>query len=172
MVEFEKELLDYMDLPSVPKKEWDGKSDFDKGVAVVEQRSGREAYAVAVFHSEKHSEPQIKKSFGFEPFGKILRIFIVPNYMNTNLEDADLDEASKKKAEEIINEAKEIENEGVEDLSMPKEEWVFPEIKSKEQAIAWLQAYNSRNKIRGKVPTNSDTIKLRLYSIYKDNHKK
>ena len=47
----EKELLSFLDLPSIPRKEWDGKTEFDKGVAVVSLYGGYEAYAIASFNS-------------------------------------------------------------------------------------------------------------------------
>ena len=36
MIEFEKEVIKYLNIPSIPKKEWDGKSSFSKGVALLE----------------------------------------------------------------------------------------------------------------------------------------
>lgn len=168
MVNFESEVLAYLNLPAIPKKEWNGTDEFKNGVAVVSLRSGGEAYAVASFDPEKDSKPNVTKVFGYEPFGDILRVYLVPDYMETDIENADLDDESKKKAEEIINEANEIENEGTE-LETPEDEnqnpWVFDEIHNLEEAQAWLTAYNVRNKIQGRIPSKEDTIKLRLLAI-------
>ena len=57
MIQFEKEVLGYLNIPSVPLKKFDGKS-FKDGVAVVELRSGSEAYAVATFDEENDKEPR------------------------------------------------------------------------------------------------------------------
>lgn len=173
---FEKEIIRYLDLPNIPKKEWDGKSSFSKGVALLSLRDEREAYAVASFDSDVDKTPNIVKVFGIEPFVNIKKVFIVPAYMTTEdeIKDMDLDEQSKKKVESVLKEAREIENEGTKDEN-PMEnlpEWIFPEIENREQALAWLRRYNSMNKIKGKLPQSDDTIKLRLYSIYTEMQNK
>ena len=171
MIQNEEEILDYLDLPSLPKRAWDGKSSFDKGVAKIGLRSGYEAYAVVTFDSEVDAKPRVIKAFVSEPFVNVGEIYVVPSYMATDLDDADLDEQSKKKAQEIVMEAKAIENLGVENVEVPTSEWVFPEIKTKDEAIAWLRAYNTKHRIKGKVPTNPETIKVRLYAIQQEINK-
>lgn len=171
MAQFEKEIIEYLGLPSIPKKEWDGTSSFAKGVALVELHGEQEAYAVASFDATVDKEPNIVKVFGIEPFKSIKKVFVVPVYMSTEEEvnDMDLDEQSKKKAKEILKEASEIENDGVEsDIPSMDDlpEYIFPEIHNKQEAEAWLRRYNSMNKIKGKLPQSEDTIKLRLFSIY------
>ena len=177
MIQFEKEVLEYLNIPSVPKKEFDGKSAFSKGVAVIETVDGQEAFAIASYNPDNgDKEPKIVKVFGIEPFRKINKIYIVPSYMNTKeeIKDMDLDEQSKKKVQQVLDEAKEMENEGTKDEN-PMEnlpEWIFPEIENREQALAWLRRYNSVNKVKGKLPQSDETIKLRLYSIYTELQKK
>lgn len=176
---YEKEIVEYLGLPSIPKKEWNGIDAFSKGVAVIELRdcAGDDAYAVATFDPEAgQTAPHITKVFGIEPFLNIKKIYIVPNYM-TNIEDVpslDLDDESKKKAVEILREAAEIENEGVEDNSslatLP--EWVFDEIHNRDEAEAWLRNYNQMNHLRGRVPKSEETLKLRLYAIYAEKKSK
>jgi hypothetical protein len=171
MIKYEKEIINFLNIPSIPKKEFDGKTSFSKGVAVVELEDDREAYAVCSFNTDRgDKEPRVTKTFGLEHFFKIKKVFVVPNYMSRieDVKDMDLDDNSKKKAIEILNEAKEREEEGSNTKDPMEElpEWVFPEINSKEQAIAWLKSYNSRNRIKGKVPVTEENIKLRLYSIY------
>jgi len=170
---FEKEICDYLQLPSIPKKEWDGNESFKNGVAIVKLSIGGLAYSVCTFDKDKDKEPRIKKSFAQSPFVSIEKVLVVPAYMNTeDIQQADLDEQSKKAAEILANEAKELTEtteETNEYESLP--EWIFPEITNQEQAEAWLRAYNSRNAIRGKIPTNAETIKLRLLNIYSESKK-
>lgn len=174
MIEFEKEVVAYLNLPSLPKKEWNQQDSFKDGVAIVGLSLGRLAYAVCTFDKETDKEPRIKKVFGIEPFTSIEKVFVVPSYMDNDTSDADLDAESKKRAEQLAAEAEELENQGtveeaIEDANkLP--EWIFDEIHNKDEAIAWLKQYNIRNKIKkGKVPTNEETIKLRLYNIYMSN---
>lgn len=174
MVEFEKEVVTYLNIPSIPKKEWNQTDSFQCGVAVINLSLGRQAYAVCSFDKETDKEPRITKVFGVEPFGGIDKVFVVPAYMDNNTVDADLDSESKKRAEQLAAEASELENQGVKEEAIEKAnelpEWIFDEIHNKEEAIAWLKQYNVRNKIKkGKVPTNKETIKMRLYNIYMSN---
>ena len=174
MVEFEKEVVTYLNIPSIPKKEWNQTDSFQCGVAVINLSLGRQAYAVCSFDKETDKEPRITKVFGVEPFGSIDKVFVVPAYMDNNTTDADLDAESKKRAEQLAEEAKELENQGtveeaIEDANkLP--EWIFPEIQNIEQAQAYLREYNRINRIKkGKIPTNEETIKMRLYNIYMSN---
>jgi hypothetical protein len=177
MIQFEKEVLGYLNIPSIPKKEFDGKTSFAKGVAVVETVSGQEAFAIASFNPDNGDEhPKITKVFGIEPFNKVNKIFVVPAYMTTDdeIKNMDLDEQSKKKVRQVLDEAKEIENEGTKEenpmANLP--EWIFEEIHSKEEAIAWLKNFQSCNKQKGRIPTTDENIKLRLFSIYSELQKK
>ena len=178
MIEFEKEVVEYLNIPNIPKKEWNQQDSFQDGVAVVCLSLGRQAYAVCTFNKDEDREPRIKKVFGIEPFTSIEKIFVVPAYMDNDTSDADLDSESKKRAEQLAEEAKELENAGTVEESIEKAnelpEWIFDEIHNREEAMAWLKQYNIRNKIKkGKVPTNEETIKMRLYNIYmsQKNHK-
>lgn len=174
MVNFEQEILAYLSLPSIPKKEWDKESAFDKGVAVVELQTGREGYAVATFNPEKgDTKPRVTKVFGSEPFGDIIRVYVVPDYMETDMRNADLDDVSKKKAEEIINEGNEIANDETETATLPnpENEYSFDFIHSDEEAVAYIEAYNKKNKISGRIPQKHDAIVMRLAVIYADENK-
>ena len=171
MVEYEKEVVAYLNIPSLPKKEWNQQDSFQDGVAVVCLSLGRQAYAVCTFNKDEDREPRIKKVFGIEPFTSIEKIFVVPSYMDNDTSDADLDAESKKRAEQLAAEAQELENEGTVDEAVQEAdklpEWIFDEIHNMSEAQAWLKQYNIRNKIKkGKVPTNEETIKMRLYNIY------
>lgn len=174
MIEFEKEIINYLNLPSIPKRVWDGLSSFQNGVAIVNLSLGRQAYAVCSFNRETDKEPRIKKVFGVEPFSGIGKVFVVPAYMDNDTSEVDLDSESKKRAEQLAEEAKELENDGVVDEAIEEAnklpEWIFDEIHNKDEAMAWLKQHNIRNGIRkGKIPSNEETIKMRLYNIYMSN---
>lgn len=177
MIQNELEVCQYLNIPSIPKKEWDCKANFKYGVAIVNNVDGRQSYGVVTYNAEKDEKPRIVKIFTMIPFTDIEKVFVVPNYMDTNVEKMDLDEESKKKAEILVKEAKEYEMEGVENDKETKmedlPEWIFAEINNKEEAQAWVRQYNKINKIKkGKVPSNEETLKLRLYAIYKEQEKR
>ena len=177
MIEFEKEVVSYLNLPSLPKKEWNGKDSFMDGVAILNLSMNRQAYAVCTFDKETDKTPRIKKVFGIEPFTSVEKVFVVPSYMNNNTTDVDLDAESKKRAEQLAEEANELENEGVVDEAIEKAnelpEWIFDEIHNLQEAQAWLKQYNIRNGIKkGRIPTNEDTVKMRLYNIYMSNKRR
>ena len=176
MIEFEKEIIDFLGLPSIPKKKWDGTTPFDKGVAVIKMRDERLAYAVCSFIPERgDKEVMITKVFDIEPFNGVTDIFVVPNYITdvAEVEDMDLDEDSKKKAEVLLNEATELENENVVDekLDNPQNEYYFDNITNDDEARAFIKAYNKKNKIKGKIPRSHDGIIMRLSVIYSNTIK-
>lgn len=177
MIQFEKEVIAYLGLPNIPKKEHDGKTPFDKGVAVVGLGDDREAYAACKFNpDEGDKEPRITKVFGIEPFRSIKQVLVVPNYM-ASIEDVktmDLDAESKKKAEQLLNEANEIENEGVEDASskLPDNEYLYDFIHNDEEARAYIKAYNKRNGIkRGNIPSTHENIINKLTAMWMTENK-
>lgn len=170
---FEKEVCDFLALPSMPRKLWDGKSSFEKGIAKVGIGFDRFAYAICKFDNNKDAKPRVVKVFSSDRFGDIVEIYVVPEYMNTELENADLDDDSKQKAKELLSEAKSLENENKETkFQEPENEWVFDEIHNKEEAMAWIKSYNKKNKIRGMIPENEETIKMRLLAIRSELNKK
>ena len=172
MIEFEKEVIEYLNLPSLPKREWDGKSTFQDGVAIIRLSLNRQAYAVCTFNNDTDKTPRIKKVFGVEPFSGIEKVFVVPSYMDNDTTDADLDNESKKRAEQLALEAKELENQGAADEAIENAnklpEWIFPEIQNLEQAQAYIKSYRKINHIKGKIPNNEETLKSCLYAIYKN----
>lgn len=163
---FENDVCEYLKIPSVPKKEFDGKTSFKDGVAVVKLSTGDLAYATCTFNAETDKEPRIKKVFTQVMFTSVECVFVIPTYMNTgDIESADLDEQSKEAAQRLADEANELTEQEEEKLELPQNEWVFDEIHNKEEAIAWIKSYNQTNKIRGRVPDDEETIKLRLLAI-------
>jgi hypothetical protein len=174
MAKFKKDVCDFLRLPDIPKKKWDGKSAFDCGVAVAVSRTEDECYAVAKFNPETDKEPQITKVFGYDVLVSVKEVFVVPSYMNTdNAEKADVDDASKQRIKEIEEEAAAIENDGVaEETSAPANEYYFDNIHDDEEAKAFISAYNKKEKIRGKVPTSHEGLLMRLSVIYSEVNKK
>jgi hypothetical protein len=174
MVFFENEICEALRLPKIPKKKWDGKSSFNKCVAVISLSYGGKAYAVASYDSEKDEKPRIVKVFSQEPFCDVLEVFIVPQYMDVeDIKDADLDDESKKRAEELAKEAKEIEDEGVEEETKePENEYFFDHIKDDDMARAYIAAYNKANKIKGRVPKTHEGLVMRLSVIHAETNKK
>lgn len=174
-IRFEKDVLDYLNLPKLPVKEWDGQSPFDKGVAVVKLAFDEKAYAVATYNPEKDAKPRIVKVFASETFYDIDKVFIVPPYMDVeHIENADLDDESKKHAEELAKQAREIEDEGTGDgkPELPTDKpYYFDNINNDEEARAFIKAYNEQHKIGGRIPANHDTILMRLAVLYAELNK-
>ena len=173
MITFEREVIEHLSLPSIPKKEWDGKSSFKCGVAVTRLANDYLAYAVCTFDAERGDKvPHVTKTFAQEPFYSIEKIFPVPSFMDTDVASMDLDDESKKAATRLVEEASELVNEANvnerEDLGEMEKlpEFVFDHIHNIEEAQAFIQSWNMQNKIKGRVPQNEETIKLRLLTIY------
>lgn len=174
-IRFEKEVCNYLNIPSIPLKEWNKQDSFKDGVAVTKLLLGDLAYAVCTFNADTDKEPRIKKVFAEERFSGIEKIFVVPSYMDTkDIENADLDEQSKEAAERLAQETEELsetpdENED-EKVEMP--EYFFDHIHNDEEAIAFITAYNRDNNIRGAVPSKHETLVMRLGVIFNDMKKK
>lgn len=174
MIEFEKDVLKYLNLPSIPIKEWNGKDVFKDGVAVIEYKDGLLGYAIAEYDPTRNAKPVIKKTFSVIPFVAIQKIFVVPSYMNNDVSTMDLDDESKKAAMRLIQEVNELENEGVdyEKLVLPMNEYFFDHITNDDQGRAFIKAYNQSHRIKGKAPKNHDAIVARLGVIWADENKK
>ena len=173
MISFEKEVCSYLNIPSLPKKEWDGKSSFKNAVATIKLGGSRLAYAVASYDEVKDDAPRVVKSFMTEPFYGIDKIFVVPSYMDTDVDNMDLDEQSKNAAEDLKKEADELENQGAdENMEVPENEYCFDHIHNDEEAIAFIEAYNRENNIKGAIPKKHESIIARLTVIYAESLKK
>ena len=177
MIENEKEVLEFLGLPSIPKKEWDGHSSFKDAVVVLDLVGGRKAYAIATFDSIKDAAPRIKKVFNSEQFDGYSKLFVVPAYMDTAVDEMDLDEVSKQRAKELVEEVKELEGETpIEEngafMSGTNGDYMYEHIHNDEEAMAYIKAYNKRNRINGKVPTSHDEIVMRMAAIYADETSK
>ena len=151
----------------IRKKKWDGKTSFKVGVAVIELQYGAQAYAVTTFDSDSDSEPRVKKVFSLEQFVKVSEIFVVPSYMDEDIEHMDLDEQSKQAAQRLLDEAHELENEGIEEkIEMPKNEYFFDIIHNDEEAMAFIKSYNKANRVKGRIPRDHETIVMKLSVIW------
>ena len=174
MVQNEKEIVKYLNIPSIPKKKWDGKKSFKNGCAVTQLLSGGEAYAVATFDTEKDTKPRIVKVFAQDIFKGYTDIFVVPSYMDdVDIDNADLDDESKKKMSLLMEEAKELESDGVEESQEENtNEYYFANITNDDEARAYIKAYNKRNKIRANIPKQHDAIVMRLSVIWNEENNK
>ena len=167
-INYEQEVVAYLNLPSIPKKKWDGKTAFKSGVAIINLVNGGKSYAVASFNPNKDTEPMITKVFGLEPYNGVGDIFVVPNYMDNDVKTFDLpDEQSMRAAQRLADEAAELEKEGVkEENIMPENEYFFDHIHNDEEAQAYIRSYNKQKRISGRVPKNHDNIIMRLAAIH------
>lgn len=175
MINYEKEVCDYLRIPGIPLKEWNGKDSFTNGVGVVTTHSGRETYVVVSFDKERDidGKPRVIKVFDMEPFANITKVFVVPSYMDViDDDDMDLDDESKENARKIAHEAIVEENtDGAGEIVMPDNEYLFDNIHSDEEARAFISAWNKANKIKGGIPTKHDSIVMRLSVIWAESQK-
>lgn len=170
MIKFEDNVCKYLQIPSIPLKEWDGKS-FKHGVAVIKLTSDMFAYAVCTYDDEYDESPRVTKVFSAEPFFGIEKIYVVPSYMDVDMENADLDDESKKAAQSITDEVDAlIVNNDAEPIHQTSE-YFFDNITNDEEAIAFIKAYNRKNNIRGSIPKKHETLVLRLGVIYSETNK-
>jgi len=172
MIEYENMVCRELNIPSIPKKEWDGQRSFKVGVAVINLYGGHQAYGVATFNNDVDKEPRVIKVFTLEPFIGIDKVFVVPDYMDTDVESMDLDDESKKAAQMMIEEANELENDGVEKEKLPENEYFFDHITNDDEAAAFIKDYNTRNRIKGRVPKSHDGLVMRLSVIYSETTKR
>ena len=171
MTRYTKEVVQWLNLPSIPKKKWDGISAFKHGVAETILEDGDKAYAIASYDDTRDHEPRITKVFTLERYVGVGEIFVVPDYMDDNVKDFDLSPEDKRKAQALLDEAKSLENEGLEETNDTpivednNNEWVFEEIHNREEAEAWVKNYKRRNKIKGGVPKSEESLKNYLYVV-------
>ena len=178
MVYKENEVCQYLGIPSIPKKKWDGKSSFKRGVGIVSLITGGEAYVVVTFDADKDTNCNVVKVFTLEQFNienfGVDNVFVVPDYMDTDVENMDFDENSKEAAQALVNEALDLENADIaaSKVKMPENEYYFDNIHDDEEAQAFIKPYNQTNKIRGKVPTTHEAIIMRLSVIHSELNNK
>lgn len=173
MVQYEKEICQYLGIPSIPKRKWDGEKSFLQGCAVTTHMDGSQSYAVATFDNEKDTQPRIMKVFTIEIYKKVEDIFVVPSYMDTNVDEMDLDDESKEKAKILVNEAKELEVGGSEQDfdNEPKNEYYFDNITNDTEARAFIRAYNKKHKRKSTIPRTHEGLVVMLSVIYNEVNK-
>jgi len=170
----EKEICEYLKIPSIPKKKWDGKTNYDKGVSIAETTTGEKMYLVTSY-KETDTRQKVLKVFSVMRFIRILETYVVPDYMSdiSDIDDMDLDEKSKENAERLLVEAEIMENDFAnEEDEKVKNEYYFDFITNDEEAKAFIAAYNEKNKIEGRIPKEHNAIVMRLAVIYKDSQNK
>ena len=166
------EILKTLNIPSIPNKEWDGKKSFKDGVAEIELVNGNHTYAISTFNAEEDAKPRIKRVVSNIPFTKVLKHYPLPQYMDTDIENFDLSDEDKKKAEAIVEEAKELEHKAKkEEKAVTKgNEYYFEEIHNDEEAKAYIKFYNQKHNIKGRIPSTHETLVMRLNAIYHDKN--
>lgn len=164
---YEKEMLAFLNIPKVPKKEWDGKTPFKNGVGIAETKVG-DTFVVVGYTDDCDNKLKILKVFGLEPIIGITKVYPVPDYMDLKgIDEWDIDEESKKAAHNLVEEINEMEHENVEKQEEYKE-WYFDEIHDIEEARAWVASYRKRNRMKGQMPQSEEALKNYLYVIYKN----
>lgn len=167
---FEKEICEYLDIPSIPKTKWDGKTSFKNGVAVLSLAfSEQQVYASCSFNAERNKTPRVTHVFSPHTFKRIEEVFVVPAYMDVDVESFDMSEESKAAANAIIEEAKELEKDIAPQINIEgNSKYYFPEITSMEEAQAYIRAYDNEHGNKGaKMPSNEDEILTRLAVIWR-----
>ena len=69
---------------------------------------------------------------------------------------------------DCYDKAEEIENDGTQQMELPENPYLFDNITNDEEAIAFIEAYNKKNGIKGQVPKKHETILNRLLVIYSE----
>ena len=178
MISKENEVCQYLGIPSIPKKKWDGKSGFKRGVGVVDLLLGGQAYVVVTFDAEKDTDCRVIKVFNMEQFNTEKfgtdNVFVVPDYMDTDVENMDFDEKSKQAAQALVNEAMDLENAdtAAAKVELPENEYYFDNVHSDEEGMAFIKAYHQSNKLRGRIPDTHEGIIMRLSVIYSEINNK
>ena len=165
--ESEKKVCEYLKIPKCPKKEWDGESNFIKGIAIVNRITGEKGYAVCSFDSKKQENPKVIKDFYDTPFNKILKIYPVPSYLDQETNNVDLDESSKEAAKALVDEQEELVGEKEKEKVDELPEWGYEEIHNKEEAVAFLKSKN----LKGKLPEKEEAIKAKLLLLRTEENK-
>lgn len=165
---FEKEVCKFLNIPSLPKNEWDKKSSFDNGVAIVKRLHGGEELAVCRFNSEADTDVRIIKDFGFEPFTEIISVYPIPSYMEDNITKMTFNDSTSEEAmKALLLEKNELTSGKTEDKKEEEYEFGFPFIKDKKEAIAYLKSKNPK----AKISPNIDVIKNKLKVMYHNEQK-
>lgn len=167
MIKNEKEVIGFIKCP-IPKKQWDKESSFTTGVAIVRRITDEEDYAVCSFNKETDDNVKIIKDFGLSPFIEIVNVFPIPEYMEDNISDMDLDEESKAAVEQLIGEKQEAINKDVKKKESVAYEWGYDFINNKQEAVAFLKTKQAK----GRIPVNEDVLKAKLREMYHSEQKK
>ncbi len=174
MVQNEQEVIRYLNIPSIPKKQWDGVKSFTKAVAILYLVDGGKSYAVASFDSNTDKAPRITKVFTLEPYKDWEIVGVVPEYMNQDdIDKWDVPQESIAAAKQIISEVEEMENEGVIDemAQAPNNEYCYDFITNDEEAQAYIRSWNKQHGIRGRAPKSHDGIITKLTAMWMQDNK-
>ncbi|MFA6875683.1 MAG: hypothetical protein WCQ87_03515 [Parabacteroides sp.] len=158
-----REVCEFLKVPTIPKQKWDGKSDFDYGIAIVKRVTGDEELAVCSMKKNISDKVRIIKDFGTIPFTDIIDVYPIPPYMEDDIDNMDFtDEASKEAMEALLQEKRGLIDQGIDKPDEKVYEWGYPAIGNKKEAIAFLKSKS----LRGKLPTNDAALKSKLRVMY------
>ena len=159
---FEKEVCEYLKAP-MPKKEWDGKTSFDKGVALIRCITGGYNYAACKFNADVDDKPRITKVFSLEPFTEITNIYPIPAYMDDDILTMDLkDDDSLDAMKGLLAEKQEIINKDIIEKPIVENEWGYDFIHNIQEATAFMKTKQPK----GKISTNAEVLKNKLRVMY------
>ncbi len=170
MIKFEKEITNYLNIPSIPKKEWDGISYFEECVGIAKTIDDALVFVVCSY-KEGDSKPRPVKVFDLSIIKDIETVYIVPSYMDIDVNKMDLDDESMERANDLAMQVIEMEKETANE-KLPDNPYFFDNIHSDDEATAFIKAYNKKNKIRGSVPKKYDAIVMRLGVIWREQNNK
>jgi len=162
MKDFYDETIDMLRIPSIPKKEWDGKSPFDRGIAQITTMFGSREYAICSFNPERDDKPRIVKIFGGLRFTSVDKIWPIPDYMDDDIRKMEFaDEESRTSMSVMLQEKEQMVNANAKDEDGGGE-WGYPIIHTTKQAVAYLKAKHPKDGI----PSDPEVLKAKLKAMY------
>lgn len=162
MKDFYDETIDLLRIPSIPKKEWDGKTPFDRGMAQITTMLGSKEYAVCSFDPKKGDTLRVVKRFGGLQFTAVDKVWPVPDYMDDDIGKMEFDnEESMTSMSVILQEKEQMVNADADDEDEGGE-WGYPIIHTMKQAVAYLRAKRPKDGI----PSDPEVLKAKLKAMY------
>lgn len=170
IIDSKLEVCKYLGIPDIPKKLWNEKSSFDKGVCLLKCVDNSEIFGICSYNEEKGL--RVIKVFNSIPFTKIISVYPIPSYMDDDIEQMEFDsDESTEAMEQLLKEKEEIVKKDVEKPKIEDYEWGFPFIVNKEQAMAYLKEQYKKDKIKGAIPTKDEVLKAKLKVLYAKQQK-
>src|SRR5574344_2033441 len=165
IIDSKLEVCKYLGIPDIPKKLWNEKSSFDKGVCLLKCVDNSEIFGICSYNEEKGL--RVIKVFNSIPFTKIISVYPIPSYMDDEIEQMEFDrDESTVAMEQLLQEKEAIVKKDVEKPKIEDYEWGFPFIVNKEQAMAYLKEQYKKDKIKFSKPTKTNEINTLSLLVY------